>query len=265
MLALSFPCLAVASCCVGWIAQSIPHPVEYIFPPDFLGSILVIGKMLIVLNVWDKLKRKPWLEDNFANKKQSRDEDERLEREMNNLDERTERRIEALDRRREQGEKDTREMLHREISGNKQFISDRIAEIRESNSEKFAAVFAKLDSYQVTIQGRWNDVRHQIGRLEGQMDGGKKSRVNPEEQQERREESRREVLRHLAQHSVRAFRAETIRQMLAREYDFTLDEINAALSFLGSDGRVSSTPDPQGATLYFRVTAEGTRQIERFP
>ena len=40
------------------------------------------------------------------------------------------------------------------------------------------------------------------------------------------------VREHLANRSVLAFRAETIRTALAKEFDFKLEEINAALAFL---------------------------------
>jgi hypothetical protein len=86
-----------------------------------------------------------------------------------------------------------------------------------------------------------------------------------QQQQERREECRREVLAFLADRSVLAFRAETIRNKLAREHQFSLDEINAALEFQISGGRVTREPDPDGATPFYKVTREGILHHERTP
>lgn len=83
--------------------------------------------------------------------------------------------------------------------------------------------------------------------------------------QERKEECRREVLRYLAHRSVLAFRAETIRNALHREFNFTIEEITAALEFERGADRVSVEPHSQGATKYYRVTAEGILFDERNP
>ena len=83
--------------------------------------------------------------------------------------------------------------------------------------------------------------------------------------QERREECRREVLRFLADRSVLAFRAETIRNALHREYKFKLDEIESALEFERGAGRVAVEPHAQGATRFYRITSEGILFHERNP
>lgn len=159
------------------LASDFGPPVQHVFPDYFVSGVVVI--MLFAYfgtAIWDRLRRKPPLEDIFTTKAESA----RVERELKayaevaangcrDLEERTEKKIDALDRRREQGEKDTRELLHREIGGLKQFVSDRIAENRETNKEQFGAIFGKLDSFQVSMQGLTNDVMHQIGKLEGQL------------------------------------------------------------------------------------------------
>ena len=85
------------------------------------------------------------------------------------------------------------------------------------------------------------------------------------EEQERKEECRREVLRYCANRSVLAFRAETIRNSLHREFHFTLEEINAALEFERGAGRLQVEPHAQGATQFYRVTSEGVLFHERNP
>lgn len=86
-----------------------------------------------------------------------------------------------------------------------------------------------------------------------------------DEKQERREECRREVLRYLADRSVLAFRAETIRNSLHREHKFSIEEIISALEFERGAGRVSIEPHRQGATNFYRITSEGTLFHERNP
>ncbi len=83
--------------------------------------------------------------------------------------------------------------------------------------------------------------------------------------QERRELCRRETLRFLANRSVLAYRAETIRTALAREFDFKIEEITAALTFLLGQKHIEREPDPQGATPYYKVTSEGILFNERNP
>jgi ATP-dependent DNA ligase len=81
--------------------------------------------------------------------------------------------------------------------------------------------------------------------------------------QERREECRREVLRFLVNRNAVASRADTIRNALAREFNFTMAEINAALAFHDSAGHVVVEPDPHGATKFYRATADGVLFHER--
>ena len=83
--------------------------------------------------------------------------------------------------------------------------------------------------------------------------------------QERREECRREVLRYCANRSVLAFRAETIRNALHREFNFTLEEIISALEFEHGAARLNVEPHSQGATKFYRVTSEGILFNERNP
>lgn len=86
-----------------------------------------------------------------------------------------------------------------------------------------------------------------------------------DEAQERRELCRREVLRYCADRSVLAFRAETIRNALHREFNFTIDEIKAALQFEHGAGRLQVEPHAQGATKFYRVTSDGILFHERTP
>ena len=81
--------------------------------------------------------------------------------------------------------------------------------------------------------------------------------------QERREECRREVRRYLAERPSLAFRAETIRRNLAREFVFTAEEVRDALAFFVSAKQVEIEPDGLGATDYFKITAAGTLAHER--
>lgn len=83
--------------------------------------------------------------------------------------------------------------------------------------------------------------------------------------QERREECRREVLRYCASRSVLAFKAETIRNALHREFNFTIEEIGAALEFERGAERLLVEPHAQGATKYYRVTSDGILFHERSP
>ena len=81
--------------------------------------------------------------------------------------------------------------------------------------------------------------------------------------QEKREDARREVRRYLADRPSLAFRSETIRRYLAREWAFTPEEVRNALAFLVSAHQVEIEPESLGATEYFKVTATGTLAHER--
>ena len=156
------------------LAAEVGPPVPHVFPDFFVSGVLAcLGIAYLVINIWDRVRRKPSADETFATKKEldSAEKDRSAIRvELKALDERTEKKIEALDRRREQGEKDTRELLHHEVGNMKEFISDKIAENRENNTARFAELASKLDTFQISIQGLSNDVMHQIGRLEGQME-----------------------------------------------------------------------------------------------
>jgi hypothetical protein len=149
------------------LAQSAPPPLS----AEWQGGLITLGVLvLIALNIWDKVRRKPPLEDIFATKKDSEAADARFERELKGLDERTDRKLEAMERRREQGEKDNRDLLHREIAGIKEFISDRISENRESNASQFGEMNGRISALTTSFQGLSNDLMHQVGRLEGRTE-----------------------------------------------------------------------------------------------
>lgn len=142
------------------------------------GLVAIVFFASVVVNIWDRVRRKPTIEDTFASKKELADarvDRDAIRVELKALDERTDRKIEALDRRREVGEKENRDLLHREVTNIKDFIADKISENRENNTERFGVIFGKLDSFQVSMQGLSNDVMHQVGRLEGQMEHVKKA------------------------------------------------------------------------------------------
>jgi hypothetical protein len=81
--------------------------------------------------------------------------------------------------------------------------------------------------------------------------------------QERKEECRRRVREYLANRSVLAYRAATVRTGLSREHAFDLDEIKAALLFLVSAKQVSIEHDSLGATPFYQITADGILAHER--
>jgi hypothetical protein len=134
------------------IAQTpAPIPVEW-----QSGLINLLLFVLVVLNIWDKTRKKPPIEEIVDKKIQAQSEQ-------------TERKIDALDRRREAGDKENSELIHREIGDMKTFISDRINENRNINTERFGEMFGKIDSLNVSFQGLSNDLFHAVGKLEGQV------------------------------------------------------------------------------------------------
>lgn len=86
-----------------------------------------------------------------------------------------------------------------------------------------------------------------------------------DEAQERRELCRREVLRYCAVRSVLAFKPETVRNALRREFNFTIEEITAALEFERGAGRLQVEKHEQGATKFYRVTTDGILFHENTP
>jgi len=171
-----------------WLAQSTPPPISINWQTDLFSAGILI---LIGLNIWDKLKRKPSLEECFSTKNEavaaiavSKEADDRMERELKSLDERTRTEIGALDKRTQEsiramndiGEKraqSNRDLIQEKISALEKSIGEKISENRENNTGSFSKIEGRLDSFQVSMQGLSNDVMHQIGRLEGQMEGRK--------------------------------------------------------------------------------------------
>jgi hypothetical protein len=78
--------------------------------------------------------------------------------------------ITALDHRREQGEKEIFDLLHREIAGVKEFISDRISESRENSTGRLSELSGKFDALATSFQGLSNDLFRAVGRLEGRVE-----------------------------------------------------------------------------------------------
>ncbi|MBB5351074.1 hypothetical protein HNR46_001308 [Haloferula luteola] len=83
------------------------------------------------------------------------------------------------------------------------------------------------------------------------------------ESQLRREECRHAVRGHLYARQAISQSATTIRRGLAREYDFTLSEVEAAAEFLTGLEQLSVTPDALGGSRYYRITAIGILAEER--
>jgi uncharacterized protein YllA (UPF0747 family) len=163
------------------LAQT-PYPISAEWQNGMIGIGLIA---LLALNIWDRVKRKPPLEDTFEKKGVAADGDHRLEQELNRLDERTRTEINALDKRTQESVRAMNEIGERRAQANRDLIQekigslertlgDKINENRENNTGAFAKIEGRLDSFQVSMQGLSNDVMHQIGRLEGQMDGVRK-------------------------------------------------------------------------------------------
>ena len=83
--------------------------------------------------------------------------------------------------------------------------------------------------------------------------------------QERREDCRRLVLEHLASRQVLACHPQDIRRRLnaGRANDFTVDEIEAACTFLVGLGFAKQLHAEMGATLYYQATSAGVLAYER--
>jgi hypothetical protein len=92
-----------------------------------------------------------------------------------------------------------------------------------------------------------------------------------EVKQRLKEDCRRAVRDFLVNRSVLAFSAHAIADALKKGRsgnrrsgsDFSVEEVKAALQFEVGAGRVSETHDPQGATPYYKATAEGVLFHER--
>ena len=82
--------------------------------------------------------------------------------------------------------------------------------------------------------------------------------------QERREEARMEVRTWLHARSAVSSTAKAIRRGVNNEgFSFKPEEIDEALVFLVSAKQVEITPNDDGATLYYQITAAGTLAHER--
>ena len=79
----------------------------------------------------------------------------------------------------------------------------------------------------------------------------------------RAEECRYETRHYLATRSTLALDADSIRRGLARNFDFTLAEVEAALVFLVGLNQVEVNHAGLGSTKYYQITAQGTLAEER--
>jgi hypothetical protein len=85
--------------------------------------------------------------------------------------------------------------------------------------------------------------------------------MNP---QERKEVCREEVVRFLAERSRLKHAADAVRRGVNRGgFDFSEEEILAALQFTQGMNLVAATPHQLGATAFFQITAAGTLAFER--
>ncbi len=83
------------------------------------------------------------------------------------------------------------------------------------------------------------------------------------DQQARREDCRRAVRAHLYARPAISQTASTICRLLRLEHDFDEAEVSAACEFLVGLSHVSSSKDPLGATVYYKITTEGILAEER--
>ena len=79
----------------------------------------------------------------------------------------------------------------------------------------------------------------------------------------RAEDCRYEVRHHLATRSTLARDVLTIQRSLARDSDYSLDEVEAALVFLEDLGQIKSMPASLGSTKRYQITAAGQLAEER--
>lgn len=79
----------------------------------------------------------------------------------------------------------------------------------------------------------------------------------------RAEDCRYEVRHHLATRNTLARDARTIQRSLARDNDYTMEEVESALVFLVSLGQVQVIPAALGSTKRYQITAAGTLADER--
>lgn len=143
-----------------------------------MDALSVLAIVYLLQGIWNGFRRKPAVDEVFekkltqlgeATEKRMHTEGQAIEKRMQAQSDQTDKKIEALDRRREDGEKEIRQLINDQISQMEKFISKQITDNRENNTERFAGIFAKLDSHQMSMQGLSTDVMHQIGRLEGQL------------------------------------------------------------------------------------------------
>lgn len=80
---------------------------------------------------------------------------------------------------------------------------------------------------------------------------------------DRAEECRYEARHYLATRSTLALDAGAVQRGLARNFDFTLAEVEAALVFLVSLGQAQTEPATLGRTKYYQITAQGQLADER--
>lgn len=81
--------------------------------------------------------------------------------------------------------------------------------------------------------------------------------------QQRREECRRAVRAYLAERARLSMGIGAITRGLCREGGFSEEEVADALAYLVSRRHVTESPDPDGATPYFQISAEGVLAHER--
>lgn len=81
--------------------------------------------------------------------------------------------------------------------------------------------------------------------------------MSAELQLERNEDCRRIVRGYLAQRNTVAQTPSTIKQRLCIEHDFSLEEVKSACAFLLSRDHVTEHQSPDGASKYYKITAEG--------
>jgi hypothetical protein len=155
------------------LAQSAPSPISLGWQGDLFSAALLV---LIALNIWDKLKRKPAIDEIFdrklvamseATEKRMHLQSQESEKRMQSQSEQTDKKIDALDRRRENGEKEIRELVHDQISQLEKFISKQITDNRTNHTEQFGFLRGELHAVRGSMQALSSEVSRAVGRLEG--------------------------------------------------------------------------------------------------
>ena len=137
----------------GLPTASLPQNPELIFLAYFVGcSIMLFGGAVSLVTIWDKLRKKPPVEDVYATIVSMN----ALEERSNNRAKENGMKIDALDRR-----------LENELANFERRITGNMADNRSNNEHRFGELGGKFDSLNSAFQQLSNDLFRSIGQLEG--------------------------------------------------------------------------------------------------